>query len=472
MMSVLLLLFFLLRGGLSFSPSCRPSRQGIRRSAVSDELVDSVNADAPEVLKKVVMEWSEVGQSIKAANRVSGGSAMLEAVTLTDATEKGLTLATRVVRKPIFFGKPRTEETTETIKWNGSLPLRKRFVEAACELKVHGEAASLLRGEEIMPNLWLNNVPASRDARQYISKSVSKAVIDAVNSTTNEDRFFSIFVRPPELDDTLDTYRVGTLLELTRSVALDVVKTLGLRVRICVQGPMGTGSFQGLPLSLNGVRKLLESMDWGDNTEELFDQKYIRFGAVTNATDNVDDMDDVFLILCPQSTVGCPVVPGLMDLTTAAKNKAVIILNPKLQDVQSSQGVMSVRGRKDRMDFADSFKEIFRFATVVPTGRTFFPILGAVVRSGLREPYVVYDRREETDTNADMTATQKFNAVKDGSLIEYYRPIAAYQTLPDNGQVLNALKGQGGQKNNKKTASKNNGRPNYRLKLLLILKGN
>lgn len=36
----------------------------------------------------------------------------------------------------------------------------------------------------------------------------------------------------------------------------------GLRVRVCVQGPMGRGVFVGMPLSLNGVRALLERMDW------------------------------------------------------------------------------------------------------------------------------------------------------------------------------------------------------------------
>lgn len=37
--------------------------------------------------------------------------------------------------------------------------------------------------------------------------------------------------------------------------------------QVCVQGSMGQGVFQGLPLMLSGVRRILELMDWGDASE-------------------------------------------------------------------------------------------------------------------------------------------------------------------------------------------------------------
>ena len=57
----------------------------------------------------------------------------------------------------------------------------------------------------------------------------------------------------------------------------------GRRVRICVQAPMGRGDRGGLPLSLNGVRRILEMMDWQSQTGQACEgivPNYIRFGAI------------------------------------------------------------------------------------------------------------------------------------------------------------------------------------------------
>lgn len=59
----------------------------------------------------------------------------------------------------------------------------------------------------------------------------------------------------------MDTYRVGTLLELVRSVGLGCHRQ-GLKIRICVQASMGEGAFTGTPRVLSGVNKLLLMMDW------------------------------------------------------------------------------------------------------------------------------------------------------------------------------------------------------------------
>ena len=78
----------------------------------------------------------------------------------------------------------------------------------------------------------------------------------------------------------------------------------------------------------------------------------------------------------------------------------VILINPLLQDRQSSSGVMSVRGRSERIAYAASFQEIFHFRLLY-SGTTFmFPILGCLRMSCAAQPedekplYVLYQRRE------------------------------------------------------------------------------
>jgi len=50
----------------------------------------------------------------------------------------------------------------------------------------------------------------------------------------------------PELNIDGDVYRVGTLLELVREVAMRLAAD-GKKVRVCVQGSMGSGVFQAMP---------------------------------------------------------------------------------------------------------------------------------------------------------------------------------------------------------------------------------
>ena len=154
---------------------------------------------------------------------------------------------------------------------------------------------------------------------------------------------------------------------------------------------------------------------------------------------DVDEKDDVFIILAPQSIVGNSIVPLLEEMVEAAAGRPIITINGRLDDVQSAAGVMSYprprrnllvrnllrseyprrvaaapprpdsaedlhgipcqprryRGRGDRLDFVDAWKEIFHFSLIVPTGRTFYPILGAVCMPLLGAPYALYFRRAD-----------------------------------------------------------------------------
>jgi adenylate kinase len=228
----------------------------------------------------------------------------------------------------------------------------------------------------------------------------------------------------------MDTYRIGTLLELARHLAFRVIEGTGRKVRICVQAPMGEGIFSGLPLSLNGVRKLLEMMDWGSQGAELQQKKFIRFGAV--GSEWVDADDEVFVVLAPQSIVGNSIVPLLQDMVEAANGRPVILINGRMGDVQSSAGVMSYRGRADRLDFVDEFRECFHFSLVVPPGRTFFPILGAVCRPFLDCPYALYRRLElcTEENRVFANSVERAAAAKSGDLVEKYEPVGCYGDMP------------------------------------------
>jgi len=106
--------------------------------------------------------------------------------------------------------------------------------------------------------------------------------------------------------------------------------------------------------------------------------------------------DDVLLVLAPQSMVGAPIVPPLEALSEAAvsQGSAVVLINPLLQDRQSSSGVMGVRGRAERLAFAESFAEIYHFRLLY-SGTTFmYPILGALRMARQDGRRVLYRRLE------------------------------------------------------------------------------
>ena len=148
-------------------------------------------------------------------------------------------------------------------------------------------------------------------------------------------------------------------------------------------------------------------MDWqsgeGEENEGMIGS-YINFGAigkdhVVDAQEGPDgekiEQDDVFILISPQSMVGIEssIMGPLVEMVEAAGDRPVILINPDLTDkvlslevseVQhlrlhltcsqssslligkqvSSQGQQSVRGRKQRMEFADSFETIWHFQNI------------------------------------------------------------------------------------------------------------
>jgi adenylate kinase len=283
---------------------------------------------------------------------------------------------------------------------------------------------------------YLNQVPHNRYVRQYFYDTAARAIRDAVvnhrdadgmNKSNNKNNHrMKIVASFPETNPSMDSYRIGTLLELVRTAAITLAKESGKRVRICVQGSMGVGIFTGLPKQLSGVARLVQMMDWQSGPGELCEGivgEYVRFGAV--GPQHVQDDDDCFLIIAPQSMVGAessifPLLKAMVD--KAGPHRPVILLNPDLTDKISAAGQQSVRGRQERIDFAESFATIYEFSNIYVSGTSYFPILGAMTKLHPSEPWIAHQRRDFYDDK--------------GVKGEIYVPILSSEVKPDGESIL------------------------------------
>lgn len=286
-------------------------------------------------------------------------------------------------------------------------------------------------------NLYLNQVPHNRYVRQFFYDAAAEAVVEAVTKCsaqkhTNRMKVFSQF---PEMNPSMDTYRIGTILELVRAIAIRLAEE-NLRVRVSVQGSMGVGIFTGMPKQLSGVSRLVQLMDWqsdpGENNQGMVGD-YVNFGGVgaehvvnerRNATHTLQHQDDVFLLIAPQSMVGTEssIMPLLSDMVKAAGDRPVILVNPDLTDKISAAGQQSVRGRQSRIDFGNSFETVFHFQNIYISGTSYFPILGAISKMKPSEPWIASQRRDF--------------AGREG---EIYVPVLASETLVDGQAILEAF---------------------------------
>ena len=131
-----------------------------------------------------------------------------------------------------------------------------------------------------------------------------------------------------------------TVLELVRDVATELAAD-GKKVKVCVQQALGQGVFQvgpgvsadqlyfsrsdmnllplmrkhhsnmqqGLPLSLSGVRRIMERMDWGDLVD------FVSFGNI--GEDQIDD-SQFYILVAPQNVVGSTIVTKLTEMVPTA----------------------------------------------------------------------------------------------------------------------------------------------------------
>lgn len=180
-------------------------------------------------------------------------------------------------------------------------------------------------------------------------------------------------------------------------------------------------------------------MDWQANEGEEFEgvinyseeedapEGLVRFGAV--GADEIRADDDVIIVIAPQSMVGASIYPSLSAMTqaAAAQGTAVILINPLLQDIQSSSGIMTVRGRSDRLAYAATVREIYHFRLLYTTSTFMFPILGALRMSAAAQPkgeeplYVLYQRKE--------------SGVRTSGGSERYVPVGVFDHEPSSADI-------------------------------------
>lgn len=249
----------------------------------------------------------------------------------------------------------------------------------------------------------MNQVPHNGYIRQYFYDLAAIAIEDAVQFVrdgtleTNRLKMVTMF---PETNPSMDSYRIGTLLEMVRAISLRLASG-GTKVKICVQKSMGVGIFTGLPKQLSGVSRLVEMMDWQNEEGELYEglmDKYIRFGSVS--AQDVQEDDEVFLLIAPQSMVGTDssIMPMLKEMAEAVGDeRPILLINADLVDKVSSAGQQSIRGRQERIDFANSFQTVFQFQNIYVSGTSYFPILGAVTKLHPTEPWIAHQRRDFVD---------------------------------------------------------------------------
>ncbi|XP_047157748.1 adenylate kinase 5, chloroplastic [Vigna umbellata] len=231
----------------------------------------------------------------------------------------------------------------------------------------------------------LNNIPHSREIRKYFYDDVLQATERAINDGKTR---LKVDINIPELNPEMDVYRIGTLMELVRALALSFADD-GKRVKVCVQGSMGDGALAGMPLQLAGTRKILEFMDWGDYGAK---GTFINIGSIGAA--EVGEQDDMFILVAPQNAVGNCIIDDLRAMTNAAEHRPVILVNARLKDLPGSSGIMQTMGRDQRLKYAASFESCYFFRLLYYAG-TQYPIMGAI-RMTYPNQYELYKRVDES----------------------------------------------------------------------------
>ncbi|KAL0345473.1 UNVERIFIED_CONTAM: Adenylate kinase, chloroplastic [Sesamum radiatum] len=230
----------------------------------------------------------------------------------------------------------------------------------------------------------LNNIPHSREIRKYFYADVLQATQRAIKDGKTR---LKVEISIPELNPEMDVYRIGTLMELVRILALSFADD-GKRVKVCVQGSMGEGALAGMPLQLAGSRKILEFMDWGDDGAM---GTFIKIGSIGGK--EVEEQDDMFILVAPQNAVGNCIIDDLRAMTDAAGHRPVILVNPRLKDLPGSSGIMQTMGREKRLEYAASFEICYSFRLLYYAG-TQYPIMGAL-RMSYPYDYELYKRVDD-----------------------------------------------------------------------------
>lgn len=106
-----------------------------------------------------------------------------------------------------------------------------------------------------------------------------------------------------------------------------------------------------------------------------------------------------------------------------------------LNDIQSAEGVMGVRGRGDRIAFAESFSTIYHTQLLYPSRTAYFPIGGAITKGSFFSPWLVHQRREYSGDMVLEDSLARRYAMRAGKLQEAYVALASYDDKPTMAEV-------------------------------------
>lgn len=372
---------------------------------------------------------AKLKEDMERANFWTGGSFVVKKSSCKGILKEGLEIETEcLVRGKIQMRKVMVPFPSVV---NDETDLKRVLIEmtnAVGMLQCTADIARLPFGEdfELPLDFKWNEVPHQAWVRSYVYNAATDAVVKTVRNPEkvgSGSRKWQIKVNFPEVNPAYDTYRIGTILEMVRSISLALAVEEGLKVRICVQQSLGEGVFAGMPLALASMRVVLEKMDWGtslsaEQKAQAGDSKnggrseaLIRFGTI--GANVLASDDDVIIVIAPQNVVGGMIVGHLEDMVKAANGRPVILFNPLLNDRPSSNGMMQIRGRAERKEFANSFEDIYTLRLLYPSsGGYMFPISGMCVKATHDSPNAVYARRIRADKKEEYTLKAVFPANK------------------------------------------------------------
>ncbi|CAL5400473.1 unnamed protein product [Camellia sinensis] len=367
----------------------------------------------------------------------------------------------------------RPDDTEEKVK--SRLQIYKQNVEAILSTymdilkKINGNQKTTKLGKSALQKpssqeIWrgiptrLNNIPHSREIREYFYDDVLQATQRAVNDgktrlkvrsgdqypraepRNGEGRILLVYpIICLELTisyDAQDVYRIGTLMELVRVLALNFADD-GKRIKVCVQGSMGEGALAGMPLQLAGTRTILEYMDWGDYGAM---GNFINIGSIGGK--EVTEQDDLFILVAPQNAVGNCIIDDLRAMTDAAGNRPVILINPRLKTM----------GRDKRLEYAASFEHFYHFRLLYYAG-TQYPIMGALRMknkgTGAKvlqycNPKTIHESRPGglTKWMSYPYGYELYKRVDDPSRKEKYIILSTFPKRPDSDEINDAFEGK------------------------------
>jgi hypothetical protein len=237
-----------------------------------------LNKHHGDVLKKFAEAFSPLGAQMARDNTMSGGSFVIDAATIVHIDTEQVELRVDCKRR----GKPATTETVQFPLRGNAVGERQRYyatnnsqlpvpddadrlviddiARRLCRLcwivrhpEVTGKLIQLamqLKGAgvgKIPENLYLNQVPHNRYVRQYFYDAAADSVKEAVvryskkNSDSGQTKMtnrMKVVSQFPEMNPSMDSYRIGTILEMVRAITIKLAED-NLRVRVCVQQSMG-----------------------------------------------------------------------------------------------------------------------------------------------------------------------------------------------------------------------------------------